>query len=210
MSGQKDAPIIIETGAAPAAACIWLHGLGADGYDFEPVVMQLNLNAPVRFILPHAPVRPVTLNGGMPMRAWFDIVSLNLEAEVDQEGIEASSEQVLQMADAQPLPVFFAGFSQGGLVALHAALKQKQSPLGVLALSTWYPLSVPENRLNIFMGHGELDDIVPVALAQKTAQRLQQQGAHVDWHVYAMGHSVCPQELVAIEHWLNRQLERVI
>ncbi len=201
MSDQKDAPIIIETGAAPAAACIWLHGLGADGYDFEPVVMQLNLNAPVR---------SVTLNGGMPMRAWFDIVSLNLEAEVDQEGIEVSSEQVLLMADAQPLPVFFAGFSQGGLVALHAALKRKQSPLGVLALSTWYPLSVPENRLNIFMGHGELDDIVPVSLAQKTAQRLQKQGAHVDWHVYAMRHSVCPQELVAIEHWLNRQLEWVI
>lgn len=210
MSGQNDAPIIIETGTQPVAACIWLHGLGADGHDFVPVVEQLNLIAPMRFVLPHAPVRPVTLNGGMPMRAWFDIASLQLDAQVDEIGIVESSAHAQQLAAQQGLPVCYAGFSQGGVVALHAGLHGREAPLGVMALSTWYSLPVPPNQLEVFMAHGEYDEIVPVQLAEHTARKLQHQGAHVQWQVYPMGHHVSPEEVGALNSWLNQRLEHLI
>lgn len=199
-------PIIVETAPNPVAACIWLHGLGADGTDFVPIVDQLRLKWPVRFVFPHAPVRPVTINGGLPMRAWFDIDSPDLSAEVDADGIGTSAAFVAGLARNQRLPVILAGFSQGGLIALHAALKYKVTP-HVIALSTWYPLSVPANTLRVFMAHGIQDTIVPLSLAEASREALSQAGAEVAWHAYTMPHSVCAEEVVDLSRWLNSQLE---
>jgi len=199
-------PIIIEPAAPPRAACIWLHGLGAAGHDFEPVGRALQLTVPVRFILPHAPVQPVTINGGVPMRAWFDIRSPVLDEAVDATGIARSSEAVAQLAQVQGVPVLLAGFSQGGLIALHAALRHGVAR-GVLALSTWYPFDPPANHLPIFMAHGELDEIVPLPLARESAARLEAAGARLSWHTWSMGHTVIQEEITALNHWLNRQLE---
>ncbi len=199
-------PIIIEPAVPPRAACIWLHGLGADGHDFEPVVQMLQLPVPVRFILPHAPVQPVTLNGGVPMRAWFDIRSLQLDKDVDAEGIARSSVAIAELAAAQGLPVVLAGFSQGGLIALHTAL-QHDTAGAMIALSTWYPFTPPTTALPVFMAHGTADEIVPLALAQQSAQRLAAAGVQLSWHAWPMGHTVIPEEIAALNHWLNQQLE---
>ncbi len=204
---MNEPPIIVETGPDPVAACIWLQGLGADGHDFEPLVAQLHLSAPVRFVLPHAPVRPVTINGSLPMRAWFDIASPQLAEQVDVDGIETSARAVAALGAQQKLPLLLAGFSQGGLVALHAALHHLPATLGVLALSTWYPLAVPPNRLQVFMGHGTLDEIVPLPLAWDAAERLEAAGARVDWHAWPMGHAVCPEEVTVLNDWINQRLE---
>ncbi len=203
---MSKAPIIVETGPSPVAACVWLHGLGADGTDFVPIVEQLPLQYPVRFVFPTAPVQPVTLNGGLPMHAWFDIASPDLSEAVDEEGIEKSAAYVADLANQQRLPVMLAGFSQGGLVALHAALKYKVTRQ-VVALSTWYPLFVPTNRLRVFMGHGTQDTIVPLSLAEETRDVLYDMGAEVVWRTYPMAHSVCAQEVADIATWLNQQLE---
>ncbi|SIO08533.1 phospholipase/carboxylesterase [Sulfurivirga caldicuralii] len=199
-------PIIIEPPQPPRAACIWLHGLGADGHDFEPVVHMLQLPVSVRFVLPHAPVQPVTINGGLPMRAWFDIRSLQLDEDVDIEGINGSSAAVAELARAQNLPVVLAGFSQGGLIALHAAL-QAGAAEAVMALSTWYPFTPPTTALPVFMAHGTADEIVPLSLAEESAARLEAAGAQVDWHTWPMGHTVIPEEIAALNQWLNRKLE---
>ncbi len=201
-------PIIIEPPAAPRAACIWLHGLGADGYDFEPLVHALQLTVPVRFILPHAPLQPVTVNGRLPMRAWFDIRSPVLDADVDAQGITHSSAAIAQLAHAQGVPVMLAGFSQGGLIALHTALHENVAA-GVIALSTWYPFAPPETHLPILMAHGEQDEIVPLALAQQSAANLQQAGAQLTWQTWPMGHTVIPAEVGAVNRWLNQQLEKL-
>jgi len=202
----REAPIIVETAPNPVAACIWLHGLGADGMDFVPLVDQLQVKWPVRFVLPHAPVRPVTINGGMPMRAWFDIAHPDLGAQVDVKGIETSAAWVAELAQAQQLPVLLAGFSQGGLVALHAALSHGVTQQ-VVALSTWYPLSVPVNRLQVFMAHGTADTMVPLSMAEASCAALRQAGASVAWHTYPMSHSVCAEEVADLRQWFNRQLE---
>jgi len=203
---MSKAPIIVETGPHPVAACIWLHGLGADGTDFVPIVDQLRLKWPVRFVFPHAPVRPVTLNGGLAMRAWFDIASPDLASEVDVDGIETSAAFVAGLARHQRLPVMLAGFSQGGVVALRAALGYGVTKQ-VVALSTWYPLSVPANTLRVFMAHGIQDTIVPLSLAEASREALSQAGAEVAWHAYTMPHSVCAEEFVDLSRWLNSQLE---
>lgn len=203
---MREAPIIVETASNPVAACIWLHGLGADGADFVPIVDQLQLKWPVRFVFPHAPVRPVTINGGMPMRAWFDIDSPDLSAEVDADGIETSAAFVAGLARKQRLPVILAGFSQGGVVALRAALGDGVTQQ-VVALSTWYPLSVPTNTLRVFMAHGIQDTIVPLSLAEASREALSQAGAEVAWRTYTMPHSVCADEVADLRQWLNRQLE---
>ena len=206
---MKETPIIVESGTRPVAACIWLHGLGADGHDFVPLVQQLRLQKAVRFILPHAPVQPVTLNGRLPMRAWFDIASLQLDVRVDEAGIEASAQAVAELAEAQGLPLLLAGFSQGGLIALHAALHHLPAVQGVLALSTWYPFAVPRTALHAFVGHGTQDEIVPCALGQQVAEALQTAGAQVDWRTYPMGHAVCPAEVSDINDWINERLEQL-
>jgi phospholipase/carboxylesterase len=207
----------INTGPNPGAAVIWLHGLGADGHDFEPIVPELGLTKPVRFVFPHAPVRPVTINQGMRMRAWYDIFQLGGGPE-DEAGVRASQKLLDQMIAGEKKrgigKVVLAGFSQGGAIALQAALRQPERLAGVLALSTYLPLSAtleaersPANReVPIFMGHGQYDDIIPLARAEQSRQMLERLGYKVEWHAYPMPHSLCPQEIADISAFLRRVL----
>jgi phospholipase/carboxylesterase len=211
----------IQTGPQPGAAVIWLHGLGADGHDFEPIVPELGLPPALqlRFIFPHAPVRPVTLNQGMRMRAWYDIFQLGGGAE-DEAGIRESAAAVQQLIDEQirrgikTSGIVLAGFSQGGAIALHTALRYSAPLAGVLALSTYLPLRATlkaeiseENRkLPIFMAHGLYDDIIPLARAEQSRKALADAGYEVEWHTYPMPHSVCPEEIAQIGAFLVRTL----
>jgi len=213
--------IEIETGAAPKAAVIWLHGLGADGHDFEPIVPELGLPAslPVRFIFPHAPQRPVTINMGMRMRAWYDILQMGGGAE-DGAGIRESQEQLEKLISIQKqkgIParkIVLAGFSQGGAIVLHTALRHAERLAGVMALSTYLPLqdklagerSPMNNDLPIFMAHGTQDNMIGIDRAQRSREALQSSGYAVDWHEYPMQHSVCPQEIADIAAYLLRIL----
>ena len=211
----------LATGPSPVAAVIWLHGLGADGHDFEPIVPELRLPAslPIRFIFPHAPVRPVTLNNGMRMRAWYDILRLDGGRE-DEEGIRASQRLVEELIEAEKkkgIPtgkIVLAGFSQGGAIALQTALRHPSRLAGVLALSTYLALAPKlkaeakeENRNTpIFMAHGTYDDIIPLVRAEQSAQLLKEAGYPVEWHSYPMPHSVCAEEIAAIAAFLRRVL----
>lgn len=206
----------INTGPNPQAAVIWLHGLGADGHDFEPIVPELRLQAAVRFVFPHAPVRPVTINQGMRMRAWYDILQLGGGPE-DDAGVRASQKLVEELIAEQPVPparIVLAGFSQGGAIVLQTALRYPQRLAGVLALSTYLPLSatLPAERsaandgLPIFMAHGQYDDIIPLRRAEQSRQLLEQLGYPVEWRAYPMPHSVCPDEIEDISRFLARVL----
>jgi len=209
--------LIIETGPDPQASVIWLHGLGADGHDFEPIVPELALEQPVRFVFPHAPVRPVTLNQGMRMRAWYDIYRLGGGPE-DEAGIRASQklleELIAQARTSGMKRVVLAGFSQGGAVALQTALRHPERLDGVLALSSYLPLhfaleaerSAANRELPVFMAHGLYDDIIPLARAEQSRQALERLGYRVEWHTYPMPHSVSPQEIVHIAEFLGRVL----
>ena len=213
--------IEIETGTKPDAAVIWLHGLGADGHDFEPIVPELRLPASlrIRFVFPHAPVRPVTLNMGMRMRAWYDIFQLGGGAE-DEAGIRASQKAVEELIAGEkkkgvaPGRIVLAGFSQGGAIALQTALRHPERLAGVLALSTYLPLHTKlkeeieeANRATpIFMAHGSYDDIIPIARAEQSAGVLKDLGCNVQWHTYPMPHSVCADEIGAIAAFLRAAL----
>lgn len=200
---------------------IWLHGLGADGHDFEPLVPELGVaDKAVRFIFPHAPVQPITVNSGMPMRAWYDIRSPQIQQHEDDEGIRASQRMVEAMIDQQrkkgitSKKIILAGFSQGGAIALHTGLRHSEPLGGILALSTYLPLVAEfeqerdsaNQSVPIFMAHGTSDPIVPLWLAEDSRYFLEQAGYHVDWHVYAMQHQVCMEEIQAISGWLNERL----
>ena len=207
----------IETGPAPSLAVIWLHGLGADGHDFEPIVPELKLGFAVRFVFPHAPVRPVTINGGMAMRAWYDILGFDRKAREDDAGIRASATAVTALIDRElerglhADRVVLAGFSQGGAIALHTALREPRALGGVIALSTYLPLagtlaverSAANERLPIFMAHGTSDNVLPLALGESSRRTLEAQGYAVEWHAYPMAHSVCREEVSAIGAWLT-------
>jgi phospholipase/carboxylesterase len=206
----------IETGSQPQAAVIWLHGLGADGHDFEPIVPELAVAQPLRFIFPHAPVRPVTINQGMRMRAWYDIFQFGGGAE-DEAGIRESHRLVEDLIKQQPFPsnrIVLAGFSQGGAVVLQTALRHRERLAGVLALSTYLPLnatleaerSAANRDLPIFMAHGQYDDIIPLARAEQSRRMLEKLAYPVEWHTYAMPHSLCPQEIEDICAFLGRIL----
>ena len=213
----------METAANPVAAVIWMHGLGADAHDFEPVVPILDLGPakPVRYIFPNAPTRPVTLNGGMAMRAWYDLVSMGRNAPEDEAGIRASAAGIEALIDAERERgiaagnIVAAGFSQGGAMALFTALRYPEKLAGVLALSTYLPLAAAvreeaseANRgLPIFMAHGEVDDVVPVNFARSSRKRLTQMDYEVEWREYAMPHSVIPEELVDIKRFLDGVIE---
>lgn len=207
----------IDTGPDPQAAVIWLHGLGADGHDFEPIVPELSLSRPVRFIFPHAPIRPVTINQGMRMRAWYDIFQFGGGPE-DEAGIRASQQLVEGLIASEKkrgIPrITLAGFSQGGAIVLQTALRHPERLAGVLALSTYLPLAAaleaersPANRdLPIFMAHGHYDDIIPLRRAEQSRQTLERLGYPVEWRAYPMPHSVCPQEIEDISAFLGRIL----
>ena len=204
----------IETGPDPAAAVIWLHGLGADGHDFEPIVPELELAQPVRFIFPHAPVRPVTINQGMRMRAWYDIFQFGGGPE-DEAGIRASQQMVEALIEKESgKKIVLAGFSQGGAIVLQTALRHPGRLAGVLALSTYLPLagtlakerSEASKELPIFMAHGQFDDIIPLRRAEASRDALIALGYRVDWHAYPMPHSVCAPEIADIGEFLGRVL----
>ena len=204
----------IETGPDPAAAVIWLHGLGADGHDFEPIVPELELAQPVRFVFPHAPVRPVTINQGMRMRAWYDIFQFGGGPE-DEAGIRASQKMLEALIEKESgRKIVLAGFSQGGAIVLQTALRHPGRLAGVLALSTYLPLSgtlakersEASRQLPIFMAHGQFDDIIPIRRAEASRDALTALGYKVDWHAYPMPHSVCAPEIADIGEFLHRVL----
>lgn len=221
MSDTEVLPTVeVETGPAPERAVIWLHGLGADGHDFEPIVPELGLELAVRFVFPHAPVRPVTLNQGYRMRAWYDITGLDRRALQDEAGIRQSARQVealIARENARGVPsdrIVLAGFSQGGAIALHAGLRQASPLAGVMALSTYLPLEqafakerAPASAtVPVFMAHGSADPVLAAALGEHSRDLLQQLGYPVEWHAYPMGHQVCLEEIRAIAAWLGRVL----
>jgi phospholipase/carboxylesterase len=206
--------IEIETGPNPVATVIWLHGLGADGHDFEPIVPELRLTKPVRFVFPHAPIRPVTINQGMRMRAWYDIYQFGGGPE-DDAGIRASQKLVDELIAAEKgKKIVLAGFSQGGAVVLQTALRHPDRLAGVLALSTYLPLhaSVEKERskanhdVPIFMAHGQFDDIIPLERARQSKEVLEKLGYPVTWKEYPMPHSVCAAEIKDISEFLIKLL----
>lgn len=206
----------------PEAVVIWLHGLGADGNDFVPVVPELGLpdDPGVRFVFPHAPHRPVTINGGYVMRAWYDILAADMDRREDEAGIRESAEAIHRLIEREIAAgiaahrIVLAGFSQGGAIALHAAVRYPQPLAGVLALSTYLPLAgrlaAEAHSANtgaaIFMGHGLQDTVVPVRLAEQSRDLLTTAGYDVAWHTYRMAHSVNPAELADIGMWLRQRL----
>jgi phospholipase/carboxylesterase len=212
----------VETAPNPSAAVVWLHGLGADGHDFEPIVPELKTRGAraCRFVFPHAPIRPVTLNGGMRMRAWYDIRGLDRNAAEDAEGFKDSDLKVRELIDrevARGIPterIVLAGFSQGGAVSLYTATRLAVKLAGVMALSCYLPREStfaaerqPANDATpIFMAHGQGDDVVPMMLGMRSRDYLRRAGYAVEWHDYPMPHAVCPQEIADIREFLSRVL----
>lgn len=214
----------IETGADPRWSVIWLHGLGADGHDFEPIVPELVEDdwPPLRFVFPHAPVRAVTINGGVRMRAWYDILGLEIAQRQDETGVRESIgfvQELIARENRRGVPserIVIAGFSQGGAIALATALRHSQKLGGVVALSTYLPIaestgkerSEANRRLPVFMAHGSLDPVVGHALGLMSKGYLENLGYTVDWHSYAMPHSVSAEEIGALSDWLGRLFQR--
>lgn len=208
----------VTTGVHPVGSVIWLHGLGADGHDFEPIVPELHLptDLPLRFVFPHAPVRPVTINGGMAMRAWYDIVSLDANGRADAGGVREST-AILEELIAREVErgiaadrIVIAGFSMGGAIAINTALHTRQKLAGMMALSTYLPLpgevegSGGHRELPVFMAHGSFDPMLPMQWGQASAAALREAGYDVEWHEYPMAHAVCPEEIRDIRSWLLR------
>jgi len=212
---QPPETVEIESGANPVGSVIWLHGLGADGHDFEPIVPELRLPAklPLRFVFPHAPVRPVTINGGMAMRAWYDIVSLDATGRADADGVRDSTALLEALIDRErergmdAARIVVAGFSQGGAIAINAALRAEEQLAGLMALSTYIALpgelaeSTASRDLTVFMAHGSFDPMIPMHWGRASADRLIAAGFDVEWHDYPMAHAVCPQEIQDIRAW---------
>ena len=213
---QLPETVEVTTGENPVGSVIWLHGLGADGRDFEPIVPELRLPAdlPLRFVFPHAPVRPVTINGGMAMRAWYDILSLDAQGRADGKGVHEStallealiSREIERGIEASRIVI--AGFSQGGAIAINAILHSKLRLAGLMALSTYIPLpgeldaSVGNRELPVFMAHGSFDPMIQMQWGRASADSLAKAGYDVEWHDYPMAHAVCPDEIDDIRAWL--------
>ena len=208
-----------ETGNNPDAAVIWLHGLGANGNDFAGIVPQLNLPSEIsiRFIFPHAPVRPITLNQGYQMPGWYDLISLNIDDKEDEVGINESSNAIRDLCQKQETlgiaseRIILAGFSQGGAIALHCGLNYASPLGGIMALSTYLPrccnLQDKANQaIDIFMAHGRQDDVLNPNFADLSRQRLEKSGYNVKWHEYAMQHNVSMEEIQDIRDWLIQNL----
>ena len=220
---QSTEAVELETGANPTGSVIWLHGLGADGHDFEAIVPELRLpeSMPLRFVFPHAPVRPVTVNGGMAMRAWYDIISLDKEGRADEAGIRESSDLLDALIRSEQERgvaadrIVLAGFSQGGAIVLHNALRTSLKLAGLMALSTYLPLSntiaaevvdkpaAGDTSLPGFMAHGTFDPMIQCQAGRGSADALEEIGYTIEWHEYPMAHAVCPQEIIDISNWLQ-------
>lgn len=209
----------VEIGADDSThSVIWLHGLGADGHDFEPVVAELNVTQSIRFIFPHAPTMQVTVNNGMSMPAWYDISSAQIDNMQDEVGIRKSQNSVLDLIEREiqrgikNSNIILAGFSQGGAIALHTGLRYEKTLAGIMGLSAYLPLiDSVENEIHnanrktpIMLGHGAYDPIVPFNLAEKTKYFLTQLDYTVELHSYVMEHSVCPEEINHISDWINQ------
>ena len=221
---MADEPLVIETGVhAPDACVIWLHGLGADGHDFEPIVPELRLDPGlnIRFVFPHAPMMPVTINQGFVMRAWYDIRTADIGAEPDEKGIRASAELVSEPIDAEIASgiaaerIVLAGFSQGGAIALQAGLRYYKPLAGIIALSTYLALEDSldgeETSLNsgtpILLAHGTADPVVPIDLAYRSLKKLEENNYEVEWHEYqGLQHGVSEQEIFHIAEYLEKVL----
>lgn len=213
----------LEPERKATAAVIWLHGLGADGDDFVPIVPELRLppSLAVRFIFPHAPVRPVTMNNGLPMRAWYDLANLSSQQRQDADGIRASAQRIRARIDSEIAAgitadrIVLAGFSQGGAIALHAGLRLPYAIAGIVALSTYLPLhdtlaieaSSAARATPLFIAHGSYDNVVQLAWGQTTADGLKERGYAVDWHRYPMAHEVSADEIDALGAWLIDRLK---
>ena len=212
----------IETAGDPETSVIWMHGLGADGHDFEPIVRELDLPARpgIRFVFPHAPLRPVTINQGHVMRAWYDVRALAGVRREDEAGVRQSARQIEaliareQQRGTAPGRLVLAGFSQGGAMALHVGLRHPDRLAGVLALSCYLPVAgalaaeaSPANRdVPIFWAHGAHDPMIPLALAEQSRELVAALGYPVDWHRYPMPHAVCAEEIADVARWFGRVL----
>jgi phospholipase/carboxylesterase len=219
---ETESAVTLEPATKPTATVIWLHGLGADGHDFVPIVDELHLpqSLPVRFIFPHARQRPVTINNGFVMRAWYDIKGLGRDGPEDDAGIRESAEVVRDYIAAEvargirSTRIVIAGFSQGGAIALHLSVRHAEPLAGVMALSTYLPLrasleqeATAANRsIPILMCHGTQDPMVPLPMGEWSRDFLTQLGYRVDWRTYPMQHSVCLEEVNDISRWLQDRL----
>jgi phospholipase/carboxylesterase len=209
----------IETGPSAGAAVIWMHGLGADGHDFEPIVPELELpdGLAVRFVFPHAPLRPVTINGGVVMRAWYDVAGIGGVRREDEQGVRASQRDIEALIEREKTRglgadrIVLAGFSQGGAMALQTGLRHPERLGGLVVLSSFLPLAHalpaeagPASRdVPIFMAHGTHDPMIPLDRGRESRDRLLALGYRVEWHEYPMPHSVCAEEIADLSAWLR-------
>jgi phospholipase/carboxylesterase len=215
--------VAFETADEPPSAVIWMHGLGADGHDFAPIVPELALprSLAVRFVFPHAPMRPITINNGWVMRGWYDVRDIDGERREDEAGVHASGEAIEALIMREngrgvaTSRIVLAGFSQGGAMALHTGLRHAERLAGIMALSCFLPLasrlehegSAANRDVPIFQAHGTDDAVIPLARGRRTAERLRQLGYAVEWREYRMAHAVCNHEIRDIGAWLARVLE---
>ncbi len=214
-------PVILEPSVKHQASVIWLHGLGADGHDFEPIVPHLGVaSLGIKFIFPHAKVQPVTINAGMAMRSWYDILGMELDTRADSAGIKSSVEYVNQLIENEIVSgidsrnIVLAGFSQGGVVCLHAGLTCQHQLAGLIALSTYLPLvdelepklSEVNKNIHILQAHGTQDPVVHPSLGDMLVHQLKQWDYNVLPHKYPMQHAVCPEEIAVIGQWLQTML----
>ena len=228
MSALDSSPPVLEcvelqTTAQPDASIVWLHGLGADGYDFVPLVKELqSLGAPAaRYVFPHAPMRPVTINGGYVMRAWYDILGSQIDRQEDRAGIVQAQEQVQALIEREqargvaPSRIVLAGFSQGGAITLQAGLRQARPLAALVVLSSYLPLATTAaaesttagRSIPIFMGHGRQDTVIPLERARASHQALEKLGCRVQWHEYAIPHSVNQLEMQDLSAFLREALK---
>jgi phospholipase/carboxylesterase len=218
-------PVIeLATCDSPKSSVIWLHGLGADGNDFVPVVDELGLppRLAVRFIFPHAPMQPVTINGGFVMRAWYDVLNQDMSFREDEAGVRRSQQEIEKLITKEKdrgigaSRIVLAGFSQGGAIAMQTGLRHSERLAGIMALSSYLPLastlaaeaSAANRNVPIFMAHGTADPLIPLPLASLSREHLKQHGYQVEWHQYLMPHSVCQEEIRDIGQWLQRVLAK--
>ena len=214
--------IEIPASSTPLYSIIWLHGLGADGHDFESIVPELSLNKAehINFIFPNAPIQAVTINGGMQMRSWYDILNVSLDREVAVDDIYDSATQLAQLIQDEidkgikAENILLAGFSQGGVVALHTGLRYPQKLAGIMALSTYMPTTEQlktertpaNNETHVFMAHGTMDPVIHMQIAKDSFSRLKSMDYPICWHEYPMQHSLCLEEISDISDFINRVL----